>query len=152
MSQLRSHVTPDSAQTNAWMQAVCDAHGRPIYRFLLRLTLGDREAAEDLLQEIFLSAHRKLESFRGDAALLLARNATVTIAHSRTPALPELCAQADVLAAAVGRPHMVGAEWGRHGIALQNGMSSSRSLTGVRPRAGAAAPEARGSSPKPPPA
>ena len=48
--------------------------------------------------------------------------------------------------------HMIGAEWGHHGIARQNGMSSSRSLTGVRPRTGAAGPEARGSSPKPPPA
>jgi RNA polymerase sigma-70 factor (ECF subfamily) len=31
--------------------------------------LGNPADAEDLLQEIFLSAHRKLESFRGDAAL-----------------------------------------------------------------------------------
>jgi RNA polymerase sigma-70 factor (ECF subfamily) len=31
--------------------------------------LGNAADAEDLLQEIFLSAHRKLESFRGDAAL-----------------------------------------------------------------------------------
>jgi hypothetical protein len=34
----------------------------------------------------------------------------------------------------------------------QNGMSSSRSLTGVRPRAGAGLAAGRGSSPKPPPA
>jgi RNA polymerase sigma-70 factor (ECF subfamily) len=31
--------------------------------------LGNAADAEDLLQEIFLAAHRKLESFRGDAAL-----------------------------------------------------------------------------------
>src|SRR5207237_8103049 len=30
---------------------------------------GNQDDAEDMLQEIFLSAHRKLESFRGDAAL-----------------------------------------------------------------------------------
>lgn len=42
------------------------------------------------------------------AMLLLAENATVTVCHSRTRDLPALCAQADVLVVAVGRPHMVG--------------------------------------------
>src|SRR5688572_26437302 len=34
-------------------------------------------------------------------------NATVTVAHSRTPNLPEITRQADILIAAVGRPHMI---------------------------------------------
>ena len=38
------------------------------------------------------------------AQLLLAENATVTIAHSRTRDLPALCSRADVLFAAIGRP------------------------------------------------
>ena len=41
------------------------------------------------------------------AALLLQRNATVTIAHSRTPNLDELTREADILVAAVGRPLML---------------------------------------------
>ena len=41
------------------------------------------------------------------ANLLLAANATVTIAHSRTKDLPALCRTADILVAAVGRPEMI---------------------------------------------
>ncbi len=42
------------------------------------------------------------------AQLLLAENATVTVAHSRTRDLREVCARADVLIAAVGRARLVG--------------------------------------------
>ncbi|WP_181703889.1 bifunctional methylenetetrahydrofolate dehydrogenase/methenyltetrahydrofolate cyclohydrolase FolD [Chthonobacter albigriseus] len=45
------------------------------------------------------------------AQLLLSRNATVTIAHSRTKDLPAVCRTADVLVAAVGRPKMVKGDW-----------------------------------------
>jgi methylenetetrahydrofolate dehydrogenase (NADP+)/methenyltetrahydrofolate cyclohydrolase len=44
------------------------------------------------------------------AQLLLQANATVTICHSRTRELPAVCARADILIAAVGRPRMVGRE------------------------------------------
>ena len=44
------------------------AHAGRIYSLACRM-LGNQADAEDLLQEIFLSAHRKLESFRGEAAL-----------------------------------------------------------------------------------
>lgn len=44
------------------------------------------------------------------AKLLLDRNATVTIAHSRTANLPEVCREADILVAAVGRPEMITAD------------------------------------------
>ena len=45
------------------------------------------------------------------AALLLAANATVTIAHSRTRDLPAECRRADILVAAVGRPELVRGDW-----------------------------------------
>lgn len=47
--------------------------------------------------------------------LLLQRNATVTVAHSRTKDLPAVCRTADVLVAAVGRPLMVKGDWVKPG-------------------------------------
>jgi methylenetetrahydrofolate dehydrogenase (NADP+)/methenyltetrahydrofolate cyclohydrolase len=44
------------------------------------------------------------------AALLLQRNATVTLCHSRTRDLPAVCSRGDILVAAIGRPRMLGAE------------------------------------------
>ncbi len=49
------------------------------------------------------------------AMMLLKRNATVTIVHSRTKNLPEKCREADILIAAVGRAHMVKADWVKPG-------------------------------------
>ena len=43
-------------------------HSGRLYSLAVRM-LGNPADAEDLLQEIFLSAHRKLDGFRGDAAL-----------------------------------------------------------------------------------
>ena len=45
------------------------------------------------------------------AALLLAADCTVTVAHSRTQDLPGLCRSAEILVAAVGRPEMVRGDW-----------------------------------------
>jgi len=45
------------------------------------------------------------------AMLLVHRNATVTICHSRTKDLPEVCRRADILVAAVGRAEMVKGDW-----------------------------------------
>jgi len=45
------------------------------------------------------------------AALLLAADATVTIAHSRTRDLAAECRRADILIAAVGKPAMVRGDW-----------------------------------------
>ncbi|MEX5267407.1 bifunctional methylenetetrahydrofolate dehydrogenase/methenyltetrahydrofolate cyclohydrolase [Kocuria sp. CPCC 204721] len=53
--------------------------------------------------------------------LLLTRreiNATVTLAHTGTRNLPELLAQADVVVAAAGRPHMIGADQIKQGAVL----------------------------------
>jgi methylenetetrahydrofolate dehydrogenase (NADP+) / methenyltetrahydrofolate cyclohydrolase len=52
------------------------------------------------------------------AALLLAENATVTICHSRTRDLEEVCRRADVLIAAVGRPEMVKGSWVKPGATV----------------------------------
>jgi methylenetetrahydrofolate dehydrogenase (NADP+)/methenyltetrahydrofolate cyclohydrolase len=52
------------------------------------------------------------------AALLLARNATVTVCHSRTRDLAGECLRADVLVAAVGRPRMIRGDWVRQGAAV----------------------------------
>jgi len=52
------------------------------------------------------------------ALLLLARNATVTIAHSRTRDLAGVCRTADVLVVAVGRPQLVRGDWIRPGAAV----------------------------------
>ena len=49
------------------------------------------------------------------ANLLLAANATVTIAHSKTKDLPSVCRNADILVAAVGRPEMVKGDWVKPG-------------------------------------
>lgn len=47
--------------------------------------------------------------------LLLAENCTVTQAHSKTRNLPELCRQADIVIAAVGKPQMVKGDWIKEG-------------------------------------
>ncbi len=52
------------------------------------------------------------------AQLLLAEDATVTLAHSRTADLPALCRTADVLIAAVGRPEMVRGDWVKEGAVV----------------------------------
>jgi methylenetetrahydrofolate dehydrogenase (NADP+)/methenyltetrahydrofolate cyclohydrolase len=52
------------------------------------------------------------------AFLLLHRNATVTMCHSRTRDLPGVCARADVLIAAIGRAEMIGAEYIKPGAAV----------------------------------
>jgi methylenetetrahydrofolate dehydrogenase (NADP+)/methenyltetrahydrofolate cyclohydrolase len=52
------------------------------------------------------------------AQLLLGRNATVTMCHSRTRDLPAVCARADVLVAAVGRPRFIQGDWVRDGAAV----------------------------------
>ncbi|MBU5472711.1 bifunctional methylenetetrahydrofolate dehydrogenase/methenyltetrahydrofolate cyclohydrolase FolD [Roseburia sp. MSJ-14] len=52
------------------------------------------------------------------ALLMLRENATVTIAHSRTKNLPELCKQADILIVAIGKPRFIGAEYVKEGAVV----------------------------------
>lgn len=52
------------------------------------------------------------------AALLLAANATVTIAHSRTADLAARCREADIVIAAVGKPDLVRGDWLKAGATV----------------------------------
>jgi methylenetetrahydrofolate dehydrogenase (NADP+)/methenyltetrahydrofolate cyclohydrolase len=52
------------------------------------------------------------------AQLLLAENATVTIAHSKTEDLASVCRRADLLVAAIGRPEMVRGDWIKPGATV----------------------------------
>lgn len=52
------------------------------------------------------------------ALLLLQKNATVTVCHSRTPDLGEVCRQADILVAAVGRRGLITADMVKEGAAV----------------------------------
>jgi methylenetetrahydrofolate dehydrogenase (NADP+)/methenyltetrahydrofolate cyclohydrolase len=52
------------------------------------------------------------------AMMLLEKNATVTICHSRTQNLPELVAQADILVGAVGKPEFIQASWVKEGAVV----------------------------------
>ena len=52
------------------------------------------------------------------AQLLLAENATVTVAHSKTNDLPAVCRGADLLVAAIGRAEMVRGDWIKPGATV----------------------------------
>jgi methylenetetrahydrofolate dehydrogenase (NADP+)/methenyltetrahydrofolate cyclohydrolase len=52
------------------------------------------------------------------ALMLLARHATVTVCHSRTPDLGERCREAELLVVAIGRPHFVKPEMVRPGAVV----------------------------------
>jgi len=52
------------------------------------------------------------------AQLLLAENATVTVAHSKTNDLPGVCRGADLLVAAIGRAEMVRGDWIKPGATV----------------------------------
>ena len=66
------------------------------------------------------------------AALMTARDATVTICHSKTRELAAICREADVLVAAIGRPGLVTREFVREGAAVVDvGISRLTSLDGA---------------------
>ena len=52
------------------------------------------------------------------SSLLLHANATVTVCHSRTRDLAEVCRRADVLVAAVGRPGLIQGDWIKPGATV----------------------------------
>jgi methylenetetrahydrofolate dehydrogenase (NADP+)/methenyltetrahydrofolate cyclohydrolase len=52
------------------------------------------------------------------AQLLLQQNCTVTIAHSRTRDLPDICRRADILIAAIGRPELIKGDWIKPGATV----------------------------------
>ena len=80
---------------------------------LLRDVLGD-----DLSGKTAVVVGRSNIVGKPMAQLLLAANATVTIAHSRTKDLPGVCRGADILVAAVGRPEMITGDYVKAGAVV----------------------------------
>ena len=83
------------------------------------------------------------------ALLLLRENATVTVAHSRTRNLKEICRRADVLVVAVGKPRLITREYVKEGAVVidvgihrdaENKMCGDVDFADVEPVAGAITP------------
>ncbi|MFF3564394.1 bifunctional 5,10-methylenetetrahydrofolate dehydrogenase/5,10-methenyltetrahydrofolate cyclohydrolase [Streptomyces sp. NPDC002574] len=90
------------------------------------------------------------------ALLLLDRNATVTVCHSRTPDLPAVTAGADVVVAAAGRPGLITAAHVRPGAVVidvgtnptpEGGLVGDVDAASVTPQAGALTPVPGGVGP-----
>ncbi|PPR18829.1 MAG: Bifunctional protein FolD protein [Alphaproteobacteria bacterium MarineAlpha9_Bin7] len=79
---------------------------------LLKETLGNLEGANAVI------VGRSNIVGKPVAQLLLRENCTVTVAHSRTRNLAELCRRGDILVAAVGRPEMIRGDWIRPGATV----------------------------------
>ena len=70
-----------------------------------------KEYVGDITGKEALVIGRSLLFGKPAAQLLLAANATVTMAHSRSKDLPGLARRADILVAAIGKPEFVKADW-----------------------------------------
>jgi len=70
-----------------------------------------KEYVGDITGKDALVIGRSLLFGKPAAQLLLAANATVTMAHSRSKDLPALARRADILVAAIGKPEFVKADW-----------------------------------------
>lgn len=89
------------------------------------------------------------------AQLLLADSATVTVAHSRTRDLPDLCRRADIVVAAVGRARFVQGDWIKPGATVidvginrtEDGLVGDVDFESVRQVAGAVTPVPGGVGP-----
>ncbi|HYC13162.1 MAG TPA: bifunctional methylenetetrahydrofolate dehydrogenase/methenyltetrahydrofolate cyclohydrolase FolD [Stellaceae bacterium] len=68
------------------------------------------------------------------AALLLAADCTVTVAHSKTRDLPALCRRADILVAAIGRAEMVRGSWIKPGATVIDVGINRVEVPGAKPR------------------
>ena len=79
---------------------------------LLKEYMGDITGKEALV------IGRSLLFGKPAAQLLLAANATVTMAHSRSKDLPALARRADILVAAIGKPGFVKADWVKPGAVV----------------------------------
>ena len=79
---------------------------------LLKEYMGDISGKEALV------IGRSLLFGKPAAQLLLAANATVTMAHSRSKDLPGLARRADILVAAIGKPEFVKADWVKPGAVV----------------------------------
>ncbi len=79
---------------------------------LARQTLGKLEGREAVIVGRSNLVGKPL------AHLMLNENCTVTLAHSRTRHLNEVCRRADILVAAVGVPHLIKGNWVRSGACV----------------------------------
>ena len=79
---------------------------------LLQEYVGDISGKDEL------EIGRSLMFGKPAAQLLLAANATVTMAHSRTRDLPEVARRADIIVAAIGKPGFVKADWIKPGAVV----------------------------------
>jgi len=79
---------------------------------LLKEFVGDVAGADALV------IGRSLLFGKPAAQLLLAANATVTMAHSRTRDLPAVARRADILVAAIGKPEIVRGDWVKPGATV----------------------------------
>lgn len=77
-----------------------------------------KEYAGDIAGKEALVIGRSLLFGKPAAQLLLAANATVTMAHSRSKDLPALARRADILVAAIGKPEFVKADWVKPGAVV----------------------------------
>jgi methylenetetrahydrofolate dehydrogenase (NADP+) / methenyltetrahydrofolate cyclohydrolase len=77
-----------------------------------------KEYAGDIAGKEALVIGRSLLFGKPAAQLLLAANATVTMAHSRSKNLPTLARRADILVAAIGKPEFVKADWIKPGAVV----------------------------------
>jgi methylenetetrahydrofolate dehydrogenase (NADP+)/methenyltetrahydrofolate cyclohydrolase len=94
---------------------------------LLRETLGDLAGAEAVV------LGRSAIVGKPMAALLLDANCTVTVGHSRTRDLPDVCRRADIVVAAVGRPEMVRGDWLKPGATVIDVGINRVAAPGARP-------------------
>jgi methylenetetrahydrofolate dehydrogenase (NADP+)/methenyltetrahydrofolate cyclohydrolase len=79
---------------------------------MLRETLGDLAGKRALVIGRSVLVGRPL------AQLLLGADCTVTMAHSKTRDLPDVCREAEILVAAIGRPRMIRGDWIRPGATV----------------------------------
>ena len=77
-----------------------------------------KEYVGDIAGKEALVIGRSLLFGKPAAQLLLAANATVTMAHSRSRDLPALARRADILVAAIGKPEFVKADWIKPGATV----------------------------------
>ncbi len=77
-----------------------------------------KEYVGDIAGKDALVIGRSLLFGKPAAQLLLAANATVTMAHSRSRDLPAIARRADILVAAIGKPELVKADWIKPGATV----------------------------------
>ena len=90
-----------------------------------------REVSRDLAGKRAVVVGRSNIVGKPMAQLLLQNDCTVTIAHSRTRGLPQLCREAEILVAAIGRPKAIAGDWVRPGaIVIDVGINRTTTADG----------------------